>query len=138
MKNNNIKSSDKIKQIINLKKLNQNYGNNTDFQCEIKQKNNSNKSVQNNRYNNNYENNINIINNDYNELYNDKINNKNNDIKSNYIYNKNISSYIGNNANIFDNNNINTYKYKNENKFVYKPKKKKSVDILPKIKLSYN
>ena len=138
LKNNNIKSSDKLKQIINLKKLKQNYGNNTYFQSEIKQKNNSNESVQNNRYNNNYENNINIINNDYNELYNDKINNKNNDIKSNYIYNKNISSYIGNNANIFDNNNINTYKYKNENKFVYKPKKKKSVDILPKIKLSYN
>jgi len=133
---NNIKDSkfinnDKIKIILNSKIKNQNQGNGKDFQFILKANKDINNIIENNRYNNNDNNH-----NEYNEIVNDIINNKNNKniVRYNNIFNKNIS-YIKNSNNLF--NNINNYKYKNENEFVNRHKNKKSIEILPKIKLSY-
>ena len=80
--------------------------------------------MENNRYTN--------INNDYNEINDNLINSEK---KFNNINNNNIGY---GNINLL-NNNMNNYNYKkNENKFSYKLNERKSVDILPKIKLSYN
>ena len=142
---NNIKDSkfinnDKIKIILNSKIKNQNQGNGKDFQFILKANKDINNIIENNRYNNNdnnnrYNNNDNNHN-EYNEIVNDIINNKNNKniVRYNNIFNKNIS-YINNSNNLF--HNINNYKYKNENEFVNRHKNKKSIEILPKIKLSY-
>jgi len=133
---NNIKDSkfinnDKIKIILNSKIKNQNQGNGKDFQFILKANKDINNIIENNRYNNNDNNH-----NEYNEIVNDIINNKNNKniVRYNNIFNKNIS-YIKNSNNLF--HNINNYKYKNENEFVNRHKNKKSIEILPKIKLSY-
>ena len=133
---NNIKDSkfinnDKIKIILNSKIKNQNQGNGKDFQFILKANKDINNIIENNRYNNNDNNH-----NEYNEIVNDIINNKNNKniVRYNNIFNKNIS-YINNSNNLF--HNINNYKYKNENEFVNRHKNKKSIEILPKIKLSY-
>ena len=133
---NNIKDSkfinnDKIKIILNSKIKNQNQGNGKDFQFILKSNKDINNIIENNRYNNNDNNH-----NEYNEIVNDIINNKNNKniVRYNNIFNKNIS-YINNSNNLF--HNINNYKYKNENEFVNRHKNKKSIEILPKIKLSY-
>ena len=95
-------------------------GSNKDFQFEIKQKNHQNDIMENNRYNN--------INSDYFEINNNLINSE-----------KKFININNNNIDYNNINNINNYNYKkNENEFVHKLKLRKSLDILPKIKLSYN
>ena len=128
-------SSDKLKEILKAKKLKKNHFYNKDFQFKMKLKQNENKHLENNRYNNDEtltEKNKNIISNNINEIkHNILTNNKN--VCYNNIANGNNLYESNNNTN----NNINNYIYKkSENDFINK-KKKKSVDILPKIKLSH-
>ena len=135
IKNAIFTSSDKLKEILKAKKLKKNHFYNKDFQFKMKLKQNENKHLENNRYNNDEtltEKNKNIISNNINEIkHNILTNNKN------VCYNN-----IGNGNNLYESNNnidnnINNYIYKkSENDFINK-KKKKSVDILPKIKLSH-
>ena len=128
-------SSDKLKEILKAKKLKKNHFYNKDFQFKMKLKQNENKHLENNRYNNDEtltEKNKNIISNNINEIkHNILTNNKN--VCYNNIANGNNLYESNNNID----NNINNYIYKkSENDFINK-KKKKSVDILPKIKLSH-
>ena len=135
IKNAIFTSSDKLKEILKAKKLKKNHFYNKDFQFKMKLKQNENKHLENNRYNNDEtltEKNKNIISNNINEIkHNILTNNKN--VCYNNIANGNNLYESNNNTN----NNINNYIYKkSENDFINK-KKKKSVDILPKIKLSH-
>ena len=124
IKNLNYANNIKLKEIFNSDRKKLNHGNNKDFKFEIKPKTHKNDIMENNRYTN--------INNDYNEINDNLINSEK---KFNNINNNNIGY---GNINLL-NNNMNNYNYKkNENKFSYKLNERKSVDILPKIKLSYN
>ncbi len=130
-------SSDKLKEILKTKKLKKNYFDNKDFQYKIKLKQNENKHLENNRYNNDETSteknkNKNIISNNINEIEHNILNNNKN-ICYNNIANANILYENNNNTN----NNINNYIHKKRENIFINKKKKKSVDILPKIKLSH-
>jgi len=137
IKNAKFISSDKLKEILNTKKLKKNYFDNKDFQFKIKLKQNENKHLENNRYNKDETSieknkNKNIISNNINEIEHNILNNNKNILYNNIANDNNL--YENNNN---TNNNINNYIHKKrENVFINK-KKKKSVDILPKIKLSH-
>ena len=133
MKKPNFLSSDKIKLLFNSKRLEKNPGYIKNLPFEKKTKSHEIVPMENNRYNDNENNN-----NDYNEVYYDINDNKynNNGRKINLINSYKNICYNSNDNNF--NNNINNYKYKkDEYDFTNKHKKKKSIDILPKIKLSY-
>ena len=120
LKNKNYINNNKLKALFNSNRKKLKPGSNKDFQFEIKTKNHQNDIMENNRYNNI---------NDYYEINNNLINSEKKfiNINNNNIDYNNLS------------NNINNYNYKkNENEFVNKLKLRKSLDILPKIKLSYN
>ena len=130
-------SSDKLKEILKTKKLKKNYFDNKDFQYKIKLKQNENKHLENNRYNKDETSieknkNKNIISNNINEIEHNILNNNKN-ICYNNIANANILYENNNNTN----NNINNYIHKKRENIFINKKKKKSVDILPKIKLSH-
>ena len=130
-------SSDKLKEILKTKKLKKNYFDNKDFQYKIKLKQNENKHLENNRYNNDETSteknkNKNIISNNINEIEHNILNNNKNICYNNIA---NVSNLYENNNNT--NNNINNYIHKKRENIFINKKKKKSVDILPKIKLSH-
>ena len=130
-------SSDKLKEILKTKKLKKNYFDNKDFQFKIKLKQSENNHLENNRYNNDETSteknkNKNIISNNINEIEHNILNNNKN-ICYNNIANANILYENNNNTN----NNINNYIHKKRENIFINKKKKKSVDILPKIKLSH-
>jgi hypothetical protein len=123
-------NNDKLKYIFKLKKFR-----NNSFKIKIKK---DGKNTDINRYCDSNTINNNRYNNDYNEISNDinkkciNINCKQNN--NNYLH---CTSSINDNNNLFSNN-INCYKYnKNELKFFYNNFNKKSSDTLPKIKLSH-
>ena len=130
-------SSDKLKEILKTKKLKKNYFDNKDFQYKIKLKQNENKHLENNRYNNDETSteknkNKNIISNNINEIEHNILNNNKNIFYNNIA---NANNLYENNNNT--NNNINNYIHKKRENICINKKKKKSVDILPKIKLSH-
>ena len=120
IKNKNYINNNKLQALFNSNRKKLKPGSNKDFQFEIKPKNHQNDIMENDRYNN--------INNDYFEINNNLINSE-----------KKFININSNNIDYNNINNINNYNYKkNENEFVNKLKLRKSLDILPKIKLSYN
>ena len=133
-KNNKIKDiniNNKLKLIFNSKIKSKSNGTNKDFQFKLRTKNENRNISNNNRYNNDEDNHNNY------EIYHEINNNKlSQDVFQKKCFN-NIrnKSYINNDFNIFPNN-VNNYRYNQNdtNNFIFSYRKKKSVNILPKIK----
>ena len=133
-KNNKIKDiniNNKLKLIFNSKIKSKSNGINKDFQFKLRTKNENRNISNNNRYNNDEDNHNNY------EIYHEINNNKlSQDVFQKKCFN-NIrnKSYINNDFNIFPNN-VNNYRYNQNdtNNFIFSYRKKKSVNILPKIK----
>ena len=133
-KNNKIKDiniNNKLKLIFNSKIKSKSNGINKDFQFKLRTKNENRNISNNNRYNNDEGNHNNY------EIYHEINNNKlSQDVFQKKCFN-NIrnKSYINNGFNIFPNN-VNNYRYNQNdtNNFIFSYRKKKSVNILPKIK----
>ena len=133
-KNNKIKDiniNNKLKLIFNSKIKSKSNGINKDFQFKLRTKNENRNISNNNRYNNDEDNHNNY------EIYHEINNNKlSQDVFQKKCFN-NIrnKSYINNGFNIFPNN-VNNYRYNQNdtNNFIFSYRKKKSVNILPKIK----
>ena len=133
-KNNKIKDiniNNKLKLIFNSKIKSKSNGTNKDFQFKLRTKNENRNISNNNRYNNDEGNHNNY------EIYHEINNNKlSQDVFQKKCFN-NIrnKSYINNGFNIFPNN-VNNYRYNQNdtNNFIFSYRKKKSVNILPKIK----